>query len=54
MKKLLPWEESLVIALVSFFLKYLLGGAVGDIFAIVGIIFSVVAYLRFRKSKKNK
>ena len=55
MKKLLPWEEALVVAVIAFFIKYLLGGALGNVFAIVGIIYLFVAYFRHRKSKrKNK
>lgn len=52
--KLKNWETYISIAIVAYIIKYFVGGAIGDAFAIIGVVFLIIAFIKYKKSKSNK
>ncbi|MFA6386368.1 MAG: hypothetical protein WCW04_01175 [Candidatus Paceibacterota bacterium] len=53
MKKILSWEVLVSIAVIAYFIKFLLGkGLIGDSFGMLGVIAVIASYITYKKSKK--
>ena len=54
MKNNLSWQVLIGVAVVAYVLKYLLGGVIGDAFAILGLVSLLLGIVALFKKPKNQ